>query len=105
MDGVSYSIEFLEYLLMHLLEDHMDCKNIGLFYRMVMHLLERSINDKTTCILMTSKSMILQFVASRIGDIQLINGLSMMDKPDLLLLAHGNVSTSIFHIFNVIILI
>ncbi|KAI8881786.1 hypothetical protein K501DRAFT_154028, partial [Backusella circina FSU 941] len=88
MDGVSYSIEFLEYLLMHLLEDHMNCKNVGLFYRMVIHLMERSINEKIQSILMTSKSMVLQFVASRIGDIQLISGLSTLEKPDLLLLAH-----------------
>ncbi|RCI01737.1 hypothetical protein CU098_011765, partial [Rhizopus stolonifer] len=33
IDGITYSFEFLEYLLLHILEDQMDCSNVGVFYK------------------------------------------------------------------------
>jgi hypothetical protein len=91
IDGITYSYAFLEYLLLHILEDQMDCENVGTLYQgIVCHLMCRdTVNDQVEHILNVAKLMILQYISRRIGDIRLEGGLDKLKKHDLKLLAQG----------------
>ncbi|KAI8059766.1 hypothetical protein BDF21DRAFT_467487 [Thamnidium elegans] len=91
IDGITYSFDFLEYLLLHILEDQMDCGNVGILYQgiacdlMSRHAVEY--NDQVKHILNVAKVMILCYITRRIGDIRHIGGLDKLDKSVLKLLA------------------
>lgn len=91
IDGITYSFEFLEYLLLHVLEDQMDCENVGILYQgivcdlMSRHAVEYSSHVKH--ILNVARVMILCYITRRIGDIKQQGGLDQLDTNVLKLLA------------------
>ncbi|KAI8646595.1 hypothetical protein BD408DRAFT_321943, partial [Parasitella parasitica] len=91
IDGITYSLDFLEYLLLHILEDQMDCSNVGILYQgIVCDLMSRHAvqhNDQVKHILSVAKVMVLHYIARRIGNIRQKRGLDTLDKPVLKLLA------------------
>ncbi|GAA5809429.1 hypothetical protein MFLAVUS_002837 [Mucor flavus] len=91
IDGITYSFDFLEYLLLHILEDQMDCANVGVLYQgIVCDLMSRhavEYNDQVKHILNVAKVMILCYITRRIGDIRQTGGLDKLDKSVLKLLA------------------
>lgn len=93
IDGITYSFDFLEYLLLHILEDQMDCTNVGILYQgIVCDLMSRhavEYNEHVKHILNVAKVMVLCYITRRIGDIRHQGGLDKLDKSVLKLLAHG----------------
>lgn len=94
IDGITYSFDFLEYLLLNILEDQMDCSNVGILYQgIVCDLMSRhavQYNDQVKHILSVAKVMILHFITRRIGDIREEGGLDKLEKNILKHLADGN---------------
>lgn len=97
IDGITYSLDFLEYLLLHILEDQMDTSNVGILYEgVVCDLMSRhavEYNHQVKHILNVAKVMILCYITRRIGDIRQNGGLDKLEKNVLNLLADGNLST------------
>lgn len=93
IDGITYSFDFLEYLLLHVLEDQMDCDNVGILYQgIVCDLMSRhavEYNDHVKHILNVARVMILCYITRRIGDIKQQGGLDQLDTNVLKLLADG----------------
>ncbi|KAK4521005.1 uncharacterized protein ATC70_006889 [Mucor velutinosus] len=91
IDGITYSFDFLEYLLLHILEDQMDCSNVGILYQgIVCDLMSRHAvqhNDQVKHILSVAKVMVLHYITRRISDIRQQGGLDKLDKAILKLLA------------------
>ncbi|KAI8970186.1 hypothetical protein BDF20DRAFT_109765 [Mycotypha africana] len=91
IDGITYSIEFLEYLLLHILEDQMDCSNVGKLYQgIVCDLMTRhavQYNEQVKHILNVAKVMITHYITRRISDIRREKGLDELEKPVLKQLA------------------
>ncbi|KAF1806325.1 hypothetical protein FB192DRAFT_1349965 [Mucor lusitanicus] len=91
IDGITYSFDFLEYLLLHILEDQMDCSNVGILYQgIVCDLMSRHAvqhNDHVKHILSVAKVMVLHYITRRISDIRQQGGLDKLDKAILKLLA------------------
>ncbi|CAO0800528.1 unnamed protein product [Mucor circinelloides] len=91
IDGITYSFDFLEYLLLHILEDQMDCTNVGILYQgIVCDLMSRHAvqhNDQVKHILSVAKVMVLHYITRRISDIRQQGGLDKLDKAILKLLA------------------
>ncbi|KAI7894160.1 uncharacterized protein EV154DRAFT_499511 [Mucor mucedo] len=91
IDGITYSFDFLEYLLLHILEDQMDSSNVGILYEgvacdlMSRHAVEY--NHQVKHILNVAKVMILCYITRRIGDIRQNGGLDKLEKNVLKLLA------------------
>jgi hypothetical protein len=94
IDGITYSFDFLEYLLLHILEDQMDCSNVGILYQgIVCDLMSRhavQYNDQVRHILRVAKVMILHYITRLIGDIRQEGGLDKLEKNVLKQLADGN---------------
>lgn len=93
IDGITYSLEFLEYLLLHVLEDQMDCSNVGILYKGIfIDLMSRhavQYNTQVKHILSVAKVMILYYIIRRINDIKLQGGLDKLDKSAIKVLADG----------------
>ncbi|KAI9483098.1 MAG: hypothetical protein EXX96DRAFT_476819 [Benjaminiella poitrasii] len=92
IDGITYSFDFLEYLLLHILEDQMDCSNVGMLYQgIVCDLMSRhavQYIDQVKHILTVAKVMILHYITRRIGDIRQQGGLDKLEKSVLRQLAN-----------------
>jgi hypothetical protein len=93
IDGITYSFDFLEYLLLHILEDQMDCSNVGVLYKgIVIDLMSRhavQYNDQVKNILIVAKVMILCYITRRIDDVKRQGGLDVLNKNTLKILADG----------------
>lgn len=93
IDGITYSFDFLEYLLLHILEDQMDCRNVGTLYQgIVCDLMARhavQYNEQVKNILNVAKVMILYYISRRMGDIRQKGGLDKLETHVLKELADG----------------
>ncbi|KAI8375811.1 hypothetical protein BD560DRAFT_391990 [Blakeslea trispora] len=91
IDGITYSFDFLEYLLLHVLEDQMDSNNVGVLYKGIVYdLMSRhavQYNDQVKHILNVANVMILQYITRRIGDIKKYGGLDNLNEDMLKQLA------------------
>ncbi|KAI8336857.1 hypothetical protein EDC96DRAFT_487712 [Choanephora cucurbitarum] len=91
IDGITYSFDFLEYLLLHVLEDQMDSDNVGILYKGIVYdLMSRhavQYNDQARHILNVAKVMILQYITRMIGDIKKHGGLDNLHEDMLKQLA------------------
>ncbi|KAI7907983.1 uncharacterized protein BX663DRAFT_492629 [Cokeromyces recurvatus] len=91
IDGITYSFDFLEYLLLYILEDQMDYSNVGILYQgIVCDLMSRhavQYNDQVKHILNVAKVMILHYIIRRLGDIRQQGGLDNLEKSVLKQLA------------------
>ncbi|ORX61682.1 hypothetical protein DM01DRAFT_1316518 [Hesseltinella vesiculosa] len=87
VDGISYSFEFLEYMLMHMLEDQMDLSNCGMLYQgLVRDLICRhsvQYHDHVRHILNVAKHIILEYMLPRIDELQLLGALDPLDTSVL----------------------
>jgi hypothetical protein len=101
IDGITYSFDFLEYLLLHILEDQMDCSNVGILYQgIVCDLMSRhAVHNQVKHILSVAKVMVLHYITRRIGDIRQQGGLDKLDKSILKLLADGTFYSCILYLF------
>ncbi|KAG0184989.1 Dynactin subunit 1 [Apophysomyces sp. BC1034] len=74
IDGITYSFDFLEYLLMHILEDQMDNDNAGLLYEgivrdlMCRHAVQH--HHQVKHILNVAKDLILQYISRHLDQIK-----------------------------------
>ncbi|KAG0737119.1 hypothetical protein G6F26_012236 [Rhizopus arrhizus] len=91
IDGVIYSIDFLEYLLTDLLENQMNQSNAGLIYQgIVCHLMSRNLmalNNQARNILIAAKETILFYVSQQIDEIRQQQGLEKLERHVLKMLA------------------
>ncbi|KAF7725627.1 kelch-like [Apophysomyces ossiformis] len=93
IDGITYSFDFLEYLLMHVLEDQMDNNNAGLLYEgivrdlMCRHAVQHHYQVKH--ILSVAKGLILEYISRRLEQIREVGGLDQLDRSTLKNLAQG----------------
>ncbi|KAI9012623.1 hypothetical protein CLU79DRAFT_709056 [Phycomyces nitens] len=93
IDGVTYSFDFLEYLLTQIIEDEMDCTNAGVLYQGIVRDLmgrqEVESHEQVNFILQSAKYRILCFVASQFSQVKQANHLCNLDSDILQQLAKG----------------
>ncbi|KAG1445615.1 hypothetical protein G6F46_001360 [Rhizopus delemar] len=91
IDGVIYSIDFLEYLLTDLLENQMNQSNAGLIYQgIACHLMSRhsmALSNQARNILIAAKETILFYVSQQIDEIRQQQGLEKLERHVLKMLA------------------
>ncbi|KAL0082037.1 hypothetical protein J3Q64DRAFT_1182515 [Phycomyces blakesleeanus] len=99
IDGVTYSFDFLEYLLNQILEDEMDCTNAGVLYQGIVRDLmgrqEVQSHERVSSILQGAKYQILCFVADQFDQVKQTNHLNNLDSDILQQLAKVDCPTTI----------
>ncbi|KAI8065638.1 hypothetical protein BC940DRAFT_303896 [Gongronella butleri] len=83
VDGITYSFEFLEYMLMHMLEDQMDLDNCGLLYQGIVRdlICRHSVqyHDQVRHVLSVAKQIIVQYMSTRIDRLFFLGSLDVLD--------------------------
>jgi hypothetical protein len=94
VDGITYSLDFLEFLLQRLLEDEMTDANAGILYQgIVLHLMcregvQRNLNARS--ILNVARDMTVKYIERRLPEIKSSGSLNALDSTVLIALAEGN---------------
>jgi hypothetical protein len=95
VDGITYSLDFLEFLLQRLLEDEMVDTNAGVLYQgIVLHLMcregvQRNLNARS--ILNVARDMTVKYIERRLPEVKSSGALNGLDSSVLIALAEGNI--------------
>lgn len=93
VDGITYSLDFLEFLLQRLLEDEMTDANAGILYEgIVLHLIcregvQRNLNARS--ILNVARDMTIKYIERRLPEIKSSGTFNALDSTVLAALAEG----------------
>ncbi|KAI8978479.1 hypothetical protein BDB01DRAFT_800049 [Pilobolus umbonatus] len=91
IDDITYSFDFLEYLLLHILEDQMEFSNAGILYQGIACDLSGrdsvQSNDQVRDILSVAKVIILHYIGRNIDNMRQEGALDKLNEEVLMLLA------------------
>ncbi|KAI8388461.1 uncharacterized protein BYT42DRAFT_611500 [Radiomyces spectabilis] len=91
IDGITYSVDFLEYLLLQVLEDQMDSDNAGLLYQgIVRDLMCRhtvQINPEVKYVLIIAREMAIRYIGRQLDQIREKGNLNKLDATTVRMLA------------------
>ncbi|KAG2186453.1 hypothetical protein INT44_002675, partial [Umbelopsis vinacea] len=91
VDGITYTLDFLEFLLQRLLEDEMEDTNAGILYQgIVLHLMcregvQRNLNARS--ILNVARDMTVKYIERRLPEVKNSGSLNALDSTVLVALA------------------